>query len=148
MRDPNTDPKAQLADASKISSAPVGLPTRLLPVLSSTMPTNPSAMPAHSSLVLRMPHNRLKQRVNSGTVATITAAMPDGTCWCSATVTRPLPTASSRMPMAPAASHCFGVVSAWPRQARKLNSTMPASRKRIPAIISGGHCSTPRRMTK
>ncbi|MNC59888.1 hypothetical protein D3C75_1097270 [compost metagenome] len=79
MREPSTEPKAQLAEANRINSAPVGLPTRLLPVLSNTMPTRPRAMPVHSSLVLRIPQNMLKHRVNSGTVATITAAMPEGT---------------------------------------------------------------------
>ncbi|SQC90745.1 Uncharacterised protein [Cedecea neteri] len=53
-------------------------------------------MPSHSSLRVLMPNRRLKQRVNSGTVATITAAMPEGTCWCSATVTQPLPTAKQK----------------------------------------------------
>ncbi|MNT12905.1 hypothetical protein D3C72_1478530 [compost metagenome] len=116
--------------------------------MSNTIPTRPNAIPAHSSLVLRMPQNRLKNRVNSGTVATITAAIPEGTCWCSATVTRPLPTASNKIPIVPAASHCLRVGNAWPRNAKKLNSTMPATKKRIPAIISGGQLSTPRRITK
>ncbi|SYQ90232.1 Uncharacterised protein [Klebsiella pneumoniae] len=37
-------------------------------------------MPSHSSLRVAMPKKRLKHKVNSGTVATITAAMPEGTC--------------------------------------------------------------------
>ncbi|CQR19037.1 Uncharacterised protein [Yersinia enterocolitica] len=104
-RELQTEPNAQLADASNINIAPSGLPNKLLPVLSNIIPTNPRAIPDHSSLVLRIPHNILKHKVNNGTVATITAAIPEGTCWCSAMVTNPLPIANNKIPIALAPIH-------------------------------------------
>ncbi|MNE23739.1 hypothetical protein D3C80_1170090 [compost metagenome] len=79
MRDPSTEPNAQLRDPIRINSAPHGLPLRLPPLLSKIIPARPMPMPIHSSLRVRMPNKRLKHSVNRGTVATTTAAMPDGT---------------------------------------------------------------------
>ena len=62
-----------------IRTAAQGFPLRLPPLFSRMIPTSPIAMPSHSSLRVRIPKTRLKQSVNSGTVATTTAAMPDGT---------------------------------------------------------------------
>lgn len=131
-----------------IRTAAQGFPLRLPPLFSRMIPTSPIAMPSHSSLRVRIPKRRLKQSVNSGTVATTTAAMPDGTFWCSATVTAPLPTASSSRPIRAALSRGRRGGSLWPRSNKNAISSTLAVRKRIPAIISGGQLSTPIRMTK
>ncbi|MNR46152.1 hypothetical protein D3C85_1650830 [compost metagenome] len=78
-REPNTEPKAQLMEPIRINTAPHGLPLRFPPLLSRIIPASPMPMPIHSSLRVRMPNRRLKHSVNSGTVATTTAAIPDGT---------------------------------------------------------------------
>ena len=131
-----------------ISSAPHGFPLRLPPLLSRMIPASPMPIPSHSSLRVRIPNRRLKQRVNSGTVATTTAAIPDGTFWCSATVTAPFPTASNRKPISAALSSGRRGGSLWPRSSKNVINNTPAEKKRIPAIINGGQLSTPIRMTK
>ncbi len=148
MREPYTDPNAQLIDPIRISSAPHGFPLRLPPLLSRIMPAIPMAIPSHSSLRVLMPNRRLKQRVNRGTVATTTAAIPEGTFWCSATVTKPFPTASNRMPIRAALRSGRSGGSLWPRRNKNASRSTPAERKRTPAIIRGGQLSTPIRITK
>lgn len=122
MRDPNTDPKAQLADASKKSAARRSdCPQVVAGDTQAARCPVASAMPAHSNGVAHAPqqaeaegkqqHRRYHHRRDAGRHVLVFPPPSPG----------PLPTASSRMPMAPAASHCFGVGSAWPRQARKLN---------------------------
>jgi len=81
-------------------------------------------------------------------IATASAATPDDTPVCSATLTAPLPKVSSKMPILAAAFHCTQVGAGTPRQRRKPYITAPAAKKRIPPSISGGQYSTPIRITR
>ncbi|MNN64377.1 hypothetical protein D3C81_1798160 [compost metagenome] len=112
------------------------------------MPISPSTIPAHSRRVLRAPQKYPHSKVNSGTVATAKAATPEATPVCSATLTAPLPHASSKIPMIPAAFHCAQVGAGAPRQRRKAYIKVPAMTKRIPASNNGGQYSTPMRITR
>jgi hypothetical protein len=105
-------------------------------------------MPAHSSPVLRWPQNRPNSKVKSGTEATASAATPEATPACSASVTPPLPQASNRKPIMPAAFHCFQLGIGAPRKRMKANRMEPAMVKRTPAIINGGQVSMPMRMAR
>ncbi|MNX93073.1 hypothetical protein D3C86_1252460 [compost metagenome] len=112
------------------------------------MPISPSTIPAHSRRVLRAPQKYPQSKVNNGTVATANAATPDATPVCSATLTAPLPHASSKIPMIPAAFHCAQVGAGAPRQRRKAYISVPAITKRMPASSNGGQYSTPMRITR
>ncbi len=114
----HTEPNAHEAAANSNNAAPIGLDCRVLPMLSMAMPTIPRITPAHSSRVLRAPQKYPHSRVNRGTVATASAATPDDTPVCSATLTPPLPKVSSKMPIIPAAFHCFQVGAGTPRHLR------------------------------
>ncbi|MCY1250645.1 hypothetical protein D9M72_643020 [compost metagenome] len=87
-------------------------------------------------------------RVNSGTVAIASAATPDATPQCSATVTPPLPQLSRRMPIIPPLTHSRAVGQGAPRQRIQANISAPATRKRQPAISIGGQDSTPTRIAR
>ena len=117
-------------------------------MLSMAMPMIPSSTPAHSNRVLRAPQKNPHSKVNSGTVATASAATPDDTPICSATLTPPLPTVSNKMPIIPAAFHCGQVGAGTPRHLRKPYINAPAVQNRIPASNSGGQYSTPMRITR
>ena len=86
--------------------------------------------------------------MNNGTVATANAATPDATPECSARVTPPLPQANSRKPIIAAERHCTHVGAGDPRQRMNAYIKLPATRKRTPAIISGGQDSMPIRITR
>src|SRR5450830_504932 len=144
----HTEPKAQEAAANSSNMAPVGLDCRLEPMLSIAMPIIPSTTPAHSRRVLRAPQKYPHSKVNNGTVATASAATPEATPVCSATVTAPLPKVSSKMPILAAAYHCTHVGAGAPRQRKKPYIANPATKNRIPPSISGGQYSTPIRITR
>jgi hypothetical protein len=97
-----------------------------------------------------------KTIIQSGTVATRTAAKPEGSV-VSPTVTPPLPAKSSRMPMTAPASQALapGLALSWavawlPDAARRAMgySSAPAITYRVPANNSGGRCPTPTRIAR
>ncbi len=87
--------------------------------------------------------------IQSGTVATIRAAMPLGTD-CSAHITRALPTESSSTPIRAYWRSCRGLGQARAPSRRQAAAaiTNPATRKRSPALASGGASSTTTRMAR
>jgi hypothetical protein len=78
--------------------------------------------------------------IQIGTVATSTAARPDGTC-CSDHTTPPLPPRKSRPPVTTAHVQFVRVGVGAPRARAHAYSTAPATRKRTPAMRKGGSVS-------
>ena len=86
--------------------------------------------------------------MNTGTTATRSAAIPDGTR-CSAQLTAPLPPSSNRAPLINPTRHSTRFGHAAPSRKRAHNSTIsPARTNRALAISSGGSVCTAKRMAR
>ncbi|MNS82844.1 hypothetical protein D3C72_1166010 [compost metagenome] len=134
----HTEPNAQPTGAISSSTSPVGEAVRLLPALSQTTPTKPTAMPSHSPLLACWPRRAENNAIHSGTEATAVAARPDDTSR-SASTTMPLPSTSMVTPMMARLRHCrrvgFGIFQNR-RNARYI--TPPAMMNRLPETIVSG----------
>ena len=85
----------------------------------------------------RCPRSSENRPIHNGVEAMATAARPDDT-HCSAMLTMPLPMPIINRPISARFLHCARVGAAAPRQRSTANIMPPASRKRPPAISSGG----------
>ena len=142
-------PSAHIAAAAQMVSAPV---TETWPEPPSpdsrATPPSPSSRPpsgARPSRAWLSPASMPSS--HSGTVATSSAAIPDGTLF-SPTPTTPLAT-SSRTPTTPAPIHSASLAGQRRTLRRAIGNRMiPATRFRAAAISSGGIVSTPIRMAR
>ena len=127
----------------------VRAPARSVGLTSSATPANPSASPTPTCPGGRAPRGRSQSMsaTQNGTIETSSAPTPDGTR-CSAQLTPPLPPAAISRPMSAVVSQSRAVGRAAPRCAAQATKTVPAPRKRPPAIRNGGISATPQRMAR
>ena len=99
---------------------------------------------------MRSPDTARSSTTHSGIAAMMSAASPDGTS-CSATITSPLPPATSSAPTTAQESSCRRSSRA-PRTPRRIATAIhmiaPASPKRTPLVSSGGIVSTVTRIAR
>ena len=131
------EPKAQAIVATSKATNPAGVADKVLPALSQSTPTRPMPMPTHSIPLGRCPRASENRPIHNGVEATATAARPEDT-HCSAMLTMPLPMPIISRPINARFLHCARVGADSPRRRRTRYISEPASRKRPPAISSGG----------
>src|SRR5882724_10910528 len=148
-----SEPQAHASEAIISTAAPRGStrsePPRCAGPTSSARPANPISSPVVTLATGRIPPGRSQSKItsHSDTVATSSAAIPDGTV-CSAQLTPPFPTNSNMKPVTAAVHQCAFVgripVFRW----KIAYSAAPAIRWRIPASTNGGNDSIPTRIAK
>jgi hypothetical protein len=151
-RDERNVPVDHRKDAhTTISSGPVSACAPPPPGRSrSATPAKPTATPASVAAPTRSPVTARMSTTHNGIAAMMSAASPLGTS-CSATITRPLPPATSPAPTSVHASSCLPSRRA-PRGpfriAIAVHMIAPASTKRRQLVSSGGIVSTTTRMPR
>ena len=157
IRPDRNDPTDQEAAAATTVNAPTsGTASEPPPGSTSrTRPTKPSVTPANVQSGGRSPVAERNSTTSSGTVATSSAAIPDGTATPggpdSASTTRPLPPASRSTPTSAAEPSCRRSTRSapGPRRSRSTTArTRPATANRRAADSSGGSVSTAIRMAR
>jgi hypothetical protein len=116
---------------------------------STTIPAKPNTIPNSTRADGLCPFGRSQSTItiHSVTVATSSAAIPDGTV-CSAQHTPPFPTISSSTPVIAAVLQCSAVGRMPVRHRKSGYNTNPTERCLMPARISGGNDCTPILMAK
>ena len=130
-------PSDQVPQATSNASSPGGEGSKPSPRVSSTTPTSPITMPAHSHLPGRRPYGHSASATSAGTTATKATTRPDPTEVC-ATAVAPYPPPIISVPSTAALIHCGAVGRGAPRQAAHSASNSPAATKRVPIWKNGG----------